>query len=140
MRGLFSWETEYSALPMTSGSAAVLPATRTPNSWPRPWSKTSSGGTRESEQPTIAANGDCPSTSWARRAETLLCPFVLPVTKRRLPSWSAFSAAAGDSGEELTGAAPAWSVMPTTARVPAAAKPDARNVRREVRGEAMATL
>src|SRR4051812_28089333 len=48
---------EYSRLPMIS-VLTKLPATRAQNTSPMRWSKTSSGGTRESMQPTIAAKGD----------------------------------------------------------------------------------
>ena len=43
---------------MTSGEI-TLPATRTMNSSPKPASKISSGGTRESLQPRIVAYGRC---------------------------------------------------------------------------------
>jgi hypothetical protein len=44
----------------------VLPASRTSNRSPKPCSKISSGGTRESEHDRMAANGDCPPTSFSR--------------------------------------------------------------------------
>ncbi len=57
-----------STLPTCDG-ATTLPATRMTNRSPKLWSKTSSAGTRESEQPRMIANGSCPPMSAARRAE-----------------------------------------------------------------------
>jgi hypothetical protein len=48
---------EYSRLPIIS-VFTILPATRAQNTSPIRWSKTSSGVTRESMQPTMAAKGD----------------------------------------------------------------------------------
>jgi len=54
--------TAYSMLPFTEAPAPLmmLPAIRTTNRSPTPWSKISSGATRESAQPTTAASGACP--------------------------------------------------------------------------------
>ena len=49
-----------SMLPIWDG-ATMLPATRMTNRLPNPWSKTTSTGTRESEQPSTTANGAWPS-------------------------------------------------------------------------------
>ena len=54
-----------STLPTCDG-ATMLPATRMTNRSPSPWSNTISAGTRESEQPSTIANGDCTARS-ARR-------------------------------------------------------------------------
>jgi hypothetical protein len=53
---------------MTSGET-TLPATRTMNNSPKPASKISSGGTRESLQPMMVANGRWP---FARSASVSL--------------------------------------------------------------------
>src|SRR5215208_4031014 len=78
-----------------AASSITCPAVRTTKSWPTVWSNTISGGTRESEQQTITANGLWPvataSRSWAR----LLSDVRLPATKRLFPSisiWSPWSA------------------------------------------------
>ena len=54
--------TANSMLPFTVGPAplTMFPATRTTNRSPTPWSKTSSGATRESAQPTMMASGRLP--------------------------------------------------------------------------------
>ena len=44
----------------------MLPATRTTKRSPTPWSKISSGATRESAHATMAASGACPSASAAK--------------------------------------------------------------------------
>jgi hypothetical protein len=51
-----------------SPSLLEPPSTRMTKRSPKPWSKTNSAGTRESEQPRTIANGSCPATSAARRA------------------------------------------------------------------------
>src|SRR5207249_7815107 len=56
----------YSMLASVAGSA-MFPATRTTNRSPSPWSKTTSGGTRESEQPRMMANGCWPFATARRR-------------------------------------------------------------------------
>src|SRR5215204_7360187 len=71
-----------------AASSITCPAVRTTKSWPTVWSNTISGGTRESEQETITANGlwlvaTC-SRSWAR----LLSDVRLPATNRLFPSSS----------------------------------------------------
>ena len=52
--GVFRWTAAFWMLPITAGPI-TLPATRMTNSSPRPVSKTSSGGTRESLQPMMVA-------------------------------------------------------------------------------------
>src|SRR4029077_6582669 len=51
----------------TCDGATMCPATRMTNRSPNPWPKTSSAGTRESEQPRTIAKGCCPSASTSRR-------------------------------------------------------------------------
>ena len=58
----------------------MLPATRITNRSPRPWSKTSSTGTRESEQPRITANGFWPATNSLRRV------WLVSVSRLRTPA------------------------------------------------------
>ena len=48
------------------GGATILPATRITKRSPSPWSKTISGGTRESEQQTTIAKGFCPPRRLSR--------------------------------------------------------------------------
>ena len=58
-----------------------LPAIRAANTLPSRWSKTSSGGTRESMQPTMAANGACPdavASICARRSQLTVLPVEQP--------------------------------------------------------------
>src|SRR5262245_28560018 len=67
--------------------ATMFPATRITNKSPKLKSKTSSAGTRESEQPRMIANGSCPATSASRRALfERVAVSVWPATNRRLPS------------------------------------------------------
>ena len=54
--GVCRWTPAYCSVPITSGEI-TLPATRTMNSSPKPASKISSGGTRESLQPRMVAYG-----------------------------------------------------------------------------------
>src|SRR4051794_17491750 len=84
---------EYSRLP-TMSVLTQLPATRAQNTSPMRWSNTNSGGTRESMQPTTAANGD-----WLD-AVCLTCAIKsqlidLPVVKRVLPVLSRAIASSG---------------------------------------------
>src|SRR5262245_26741450 len=74
--------TANSTLPIWEG-ATMLPATRITNRSPRPWSNTSSAGTRASEQPSTIANGSCACVSAGRRAVLSPCRLA---TKRRLPA------------------------------------------------------
>ncbi len=71
IKGVPSSATAYSMLARLS-VFKVLPATRRTNSWPRLWSKASSGATRESAQPRITANGRCDSASATRSVEKFL--------------------------------------------------------------------
>src|SRR5690606_8095610 len=83
----------YSRLPRMS-ALMKFPAIRAQNTSPMRWSKTSSGGTRESMQPTIAAIGDCPPAvwcTWDMRSQLT----GVPSTKRRLPSFSLSIASPG---------------------------------------------
>jgi hypothetical protein len=54
----------------STASSITLPATRITNRSPRPWSKTSSGGTRLSAQEMMVANGFWPPASDLRRARS----------------------------------------------------------------------
>ena len=92
--GVPSTVTAYSTLPSTSGPA-VWPAVRTTNRSPSPRSKMISAASRESEQPTITANGCCPSATAARCPASWLGWRGAPPTKRRLPATSSAYARAG---------------------------------------------
>lgn len=76
---------------LRAASSMTCPAVRTTKSWPGGWSKTISGGTRESEQQTTTANGywslACGPLSWMR----LLSDFKAPATNRLFPSISSCS-------------------------------------------------
>src|SRR5262245_28461172 len=75
-----------STLP-TCDDATMFPATRMTNKSPRPWLKTISAGTRESEQPRIMANGSCPAVNSLRRAGFVSVLRIRPSeAKRRFPS------------------------------------------------------
>src|SRR5262245_12244994 len=96
-----------STLPTCDG-ATMLPATRMTKRSPRPWSKTISAGTRESEHPRMMAKGSWPAINSLRRV-WLLSASVLTTSeaKRRFPSrnrWSACKAgimrAVGDLGSD----------------------------------------
>src|SRR5437762_9379919 len=76
----------------------MLPATRITKRSPKPWPKTSSAGTRESEQPRMIANGSWPALGPSAGLATRW-------TKRRLPSRRRASA----SGAGITGAHYAFS-------------------------------
>jgi len=72
----------------------MFPATRMTNRSPKPWSKTISTGTRESEHPRIAANGFWPAASSLRSAWLgCVAPLRTSDAKRRFPSRSRSSAA-----------------------------------------------
>jgi hypothetical protein len=88
--------TANSTLPICDG-ATMLPATRMTKRSPRPWSKTISAGTRESEQPRIIAKGSCCWMRAARRARFARDPIdATPATKRRLPSFNLRRASCGE--------------------------------------------
>lgn len=75
-----------STLPIWEG-ATMFPATRMTNRSPRPWSKTISAGTRESEHPRMMANGSWPAANSMRRAWLVsVSRLRTPDTKRRFPS------------------------------------------------------
>ena len=75
-----------STLPTWDG-ATMFPATRMTKRSPSPWSKTSSAGTRESEQPRMMAKGSCPAVSSSRRAWLVSEPWLrVSVANRRFPS------------------------------------------------------
>src|SRR6186713_109227 len=80
-----------STLPTCDG-ATMFPATRITNRSPTPWSNTSSAGTRESEQPSTIANGNCLSTSEARRMLNDPSTLRTSLAKRWFPSRSFSSA------------------------------------------------
>ena len=76
-----------STLPTCDG-ATMLPATRMTNRSPRPWSKTISAGTRESEQPRMTANGSWFGAVSSRRLRIGGCRLWADASaaNRRLPS------------------------------------------------------
>src|SRR6185437_9263157 len=80
--------TANSRLPMAMGSA-LLPATRTTNISPRPWSKIASDGSRLSEQLSTETGG-CWIFSRRRRWETISRESGVPATNRLLPSINEF--------------------------------------------------
>src|SRR5262245_1000633 len=89
--GTPSSATPYSMLPFTRAAPLGLttfPATRTMNRSPTPWSKISSGGTRESAQPTMMAPGRCPAASGRKSCGVRRGPVASPFTNRWLPSRS----------------------------------------------------
>mmetsp|Transcript_26458 Transcript_26458/g.66573 ORF Transcript_26458/g.66573 Transcript_26458/m.66573 type:complete len:203 (+) Transcript_26458:115-723(+) len=76
-------------------AVATLPATRTTNSFPKDWSNTISTGTRESEQPRMAAKGSC-ARMCARLSRIWLSSRLgLLLTKRALPSSNSRRASSG---------------------------------------------
>ena len=75
----------YCSVPMISAEM-TLPATRTMNSSPKPASKTSSGGTRESLQPRMVAYGCWPLARSARISFCTVGKRASPRTNRSLPS------------------------------------------------------
>src|ERR1700686_3805918 len=96
----------------------MLPATRMTKRSPKPWSKTISTGTRESEQPRMAANGSWLAANSRRRARPVIAS-RLPMsdTNRWLPSCKSASASRAKIIEasrcvrawrSLFGAAPAY--------------------------------
>src|SRR5688572_17459680 len=91
----------YCSVPMISAEI-TLPATRMMSSSPKPASKTSSGGTRESLQPRMVAYGCCPFARSARISFCTVGKRASPRTNRSFPSmsrasaWSAVMATSGD--------------------------------------------
>src|SRR5262245_21206952 len=81
----------YCSVPMISGEM-TFPATRTTNSSPKPASKTSSGGTRESLQPRIVAYGCCPFARSARTSFWTVGKRASPRSNRSFPADSRASA------------------------------------------------
>src|SRR5262252_10416462 len=100
----------------SAASSHTSPATRTTNRSPSPQSNTISGGTRESAQPTITANGCWPCAVSARRAASWCGCRLWPATKRWLPASSSSSgdcpagccACWGCCGDWLSRALPAF--------------------------------
>src|SRR5437763_782909 len=86
-------------------SSIRLPAVRITKRSPRFWSKTSSGGVRESAHATMIANGCCFLAVSVRRAPTGLPLVTSLVANRRLPSLSLASGAS--AGTEAAGGAAA---------------------------------
>ena len=85
----------YSMLPRMS-VLMKFAATRAQKTSPRRWSNTSSGGTRESMQPTIAANGAWPcAVSFTCSIRLQLTD--LPAVKRALPAISRATASSGET-------------------------------------------
>src|SRR5699024_8780690 len=95
--GIESTSTPNSIDPSTDGST-MWPALRITKRSPRPWSKTTSAGTRESEQPNTSANGFWWPASSARRWGSWCSCRLLPATSRWLPSGSRVSAESGVAG------------------------------------------
>src|SRR5713226_6550946 len=87
----------YSMLPLTKTPAPpiTLPATRTTKRSPTPWSKSISGGTRESAQPTITAMGCWPSARGRKSSGPRRGLTGAPFTNRSLPSRSRRSTSSG---------------------------------------------
>jgi hypothetical protein len=88
----------------TSEGATMLPATRTTNRSPNPWSNSISTGVLESEQPRTTAKGRCASVASCAlhgRAEDV----PDPSGKRRLPSINRCSDSSGDGelGSQVRG-------------------------------------
>src|SRR5215472_9800115 len=86
----------YSIEAVTRPSMVCAPV-RTANRSPIPWSKTVSGGTRESMQDTIVANGSCPAATRSRRSVSWSGCSRCPATQWRLPASSLAHACAGDN-------------------------------------------
>src|ERR1700761_7467862 len=86
----------YSMLPISS-VPDTLPATRMEKMSPRPWSKRTSGATRESEHERIVATGTWPVASVARRALFWWGWSGAPETKRALPSVSCLIASSAET-------------------------------------------
>mmetsp|Transcript_88591 Transcript_88591/g.255544 ORF Transcript_88591/g.255544 Transcript_88591/m.255544 type:complete len:244 (-) Transcript_88591:240-971(-) len=105
----FKWFTAYCNEAVVPTSKA-FPATRTTKMSPRPWSKMISVGTRESEQPRMATQGNCFEIN-ARRSNALASGRVaLPVQNRALPRWSSASTSDGVRAAARLCSASAWAL------------------------------
>mmetsp|Transcript_9093 Transcript_9093/g.18687 ORF Transcript_9093/g.18687 Transcript_9093/m.18687 type:complete len:215 (+) Transcript_9093:501-1145(+) len=103
----FKWFTAYCNEAVVPTSKA-FPATRTTKMSPRPWSKMISVGTRESEQPRMATEGNCFEMR-ARRSKALLSGRTAePVQKRALPRCNSARTSAGEREATLLCSASAW--------------------------------
>mmetsp|Transcript_114095 Transcript_114095/g.317434 ORF Transcript_114095/g.317434 Transcript_114095/m.317434 type:complete len:290 (-) Transcript_114095:3-872(-) len=91
----FKWCTAYCSEAVVV-VARQLPATRTTKMLPKPWSKMSSGGTRESAQLSTATVGNCFEMSARRSKAEASGRDALPIQKRALPRWSSASTSRGD--------------------------------------------
>src|SRR5215510_14905142 len=133
-KGAPSSATPYSMLPFTAMPSTTLPATRTTNKSPTPWSKRSSGATRESAQPTMTAIGNCPSASAEKSSGLRRGLAGRPSTNRPLPSNNVCSAssAVGRVGGWAAGSGAGRAVPRLPSTSPAAVIPLIhRNSRRE---------
>src|SRR5262245_4079206 len=133
-KGAPSSATPYSMLPFTAVPSTTLPATRTTNKSPTPWSKRSSGATRESAQPTMTAIGNCPSASAEKSSGLRRGLAGRPSTNRPLPSNNVCSAssAVGRVGGWAAGSGAGRAVPRLPSTSPAAVIPLIhRNSRRE---------
>mmetsp|Transcript_57809 Transcript_57809/g.126677 ORF Transcript_57809/g.126677 Transcript_57809/m.126677 type:complete len:221 (+) Transcript_57809:622-1284(+) len=72
-----------------------FPATRTTNMSPRPWSKTISTGTRESEHPKTAVNGNCFEINALRSKALASGRWAAPIQNRAFPFWRADRTSSG---------------------------------------------
>ena len=78
-------------------SSTRLPALRSTNRSPSPWSKNNSGATRESAHVSTTANGVCPLVSSSRRCSPWCGCSARPATKRWLPSTRRCNDTSGES-------------------------------------------
>src|SRR6266850_645564 len=89
-----------STLPTWDG-ATMLPATRMTKRSPNPCPKTSSAGTRESEQPRTMAKGCCPALGRPVGPATLSTKRRLPSRRRARASWAGIMVAVRSGGRTV---------------------------------------
>lgn len=148
-RGISSSRTPYATLPRTA-SSSTSPAERTVRRSPSPWSKTSSGGTRESTQPRTSAKGCWARVSWSRTDGDSCGCSCRYVRQRRLPAISRRRASSGVPGRPAasdapgaagTGAAEDGKAEPRVSTDPTAAEPaTAARIRPRRLGEGASTV
>src|SRR5690625_1961698 len=89
------WPRDWSSDVCSSDLSTMWPAVRITKASPKPMSKTSSTGTRESEQDSTTTLGSWPVTKETRRVWSILGCSARSSTKRWLPSFKEFQTFCG---------------------------------------------